>query len=49
MQANNLFTITRYLGPDPENAITGNVLGQGIDCGLLPNSRSFVAGIKINL
>ena len=49
VQANNLFTITRYLGPDPENAITSSVIGQGIDCGLLPNSRSFVAGIKINL
>ena len=49
IQANNLFTITRYLGSDPESAMTGSVIGQGIDLGRLPQSRSFVAGVKINL
>ncbi|MBR4897506.1 MAG: SusC/RagA family TonB-linked outer membrane protein [Prevotella sp.] len=49
IQANNLFTITRYLGVDPESAMTGSVIGQGIDLGRLPQSRSFVAGVKINL
>ncbi len=49
VQANNVFTVTRYLGADPEFAMTGNVLGQGIDLGQLAQSRSFVAGIKINL
>ncbi len=49
VQANNVFTLTRYLGADPEFAMTGNVLGQGIDLGQLAQSRSFVAGIKINL
>ena len=48
-QANNLFTLTKYLGSDPETAVTSSVLGQGVDTGLLPSSRSFVAGIKINL
>ncbi len=49
IQANNLFTITKYLGSDPEFTMTGNVLGQGIDLGQLPQSRSFVAGVKVNL
>ena len=49
VQANNLFTITRYLGADPESAMTGSVIGQGIDLGRLPQSRSIVAGVKINL
>ena len=49
VQANNLFTLTRYLGADPESAMTGSVIGQGIDLGRLPQSRSIVAGVKINL
>jgi TonB-linked SusC/RagA family outer membrane protein len=49
IQANNLFTLTKYLGSDPEFTMTSNVIGQGIDVGQLPQSRSIVAGIKINL
>lgn len=49
IQANNLFTITKYLGSDPEFSMTSSVIGQGIDVGQLAQSRSFVAGIKINL
>ena len=49
VQANNLFTLTKYLGSDPEFSMTSNVIGQGIDVGQLPMSRTFVAGIKINL
>ncbi len=49
VQANNVFTLTRYLGADPEFAMTGSVIGQGIDLGRLGQSRSFVAGVKINL
>lgn len=49
VQANNLFTVTKYLGTDPESAMTSSILGQGIDLGRLPQSRSLVAGIKINL
>lgn len=48
-QANNLFTITKYLGNDPEFSMSNNVLEQGIDRGLLANSRNFMLGIKINL
>ena len=49
IQANNVFTISKYLGSDPEFAMTGNVIGQGIDLGRLAQSRSLVAGVKINL
>lgn len=49
VQANNVFTFSRYLGADPEFTMTSNVIGQGIDLGQLAQSRSFVAGVKINL
>ncbi len=49
IQANNLFTLTKYLGSDPEFTMTSNVIGQGIDVGQLSQSRSIVAGIKIKL
>ena len=49
IQANNLLTFSRYLGADPESAMTSSVIGQGIDLGRLPQSRSLVAGVKINL
>ena len=49
IQANNLFTWTKYLGTDPEFAMTSSVIGQGIDVGQLSQSRSIVAGIKIKL
>lgn len=47
--ATNLFTLTRYLGADPEFSSTNAVLGQGVDCGLVPTARTFQLGVKINL
>lgn len=47
--AQNLFTITKYLGSNPDCALSGNVLSQGIDRGLLGLGRSFAMGVKINL
>ena len=49
IQGNNLLTFTKYLGTDPEFSMTSSVIGQGIDLGRLPQSRSIVAGVKINL
>ena len=46
---NNLFTITKYLGSDPDCAIAGGILTQGIDRGLLGHGRSFSIGVNINL
>ena len=49
IQCDNVFTLTKYLGSDPEFALTNNIIGQGIDVGRLPQSRTLVAGVKINL
>ncbi|MBO4485929.1 MAG: SusC/RagA family TonB-linked outer membrane protein, partial [Prevotella sp.] len=48
-EANNLFTVTRYLGGDPEFSVANSVLYQGIDAGNVPLSRTFSLGLKINL
>ena len=47
--ANNLFTLTNYLGSDPEVWAGNSVLYQGIDRGLTAQGRSVLMGIKINL
>lgn len=48
-EAVNLFTVSRYLGSDPEISAGQSVLCQGIDTGLTPQSRAFTLGVKINL
>ena len=48
-EANNLFTLSRYTGEDPEFSCGNGIMYQGIDAGLLPSSRSFNIGVKINL
>ena len=47
--ANNLFTLTKYLGSDPEFSSSNNILTRGVDRGLLPQSTNFSLGLKINL
>ncbi len=47
--ANNLWTLTNYLGVDPECSAGNSVLSQGIDAGLVPQTQSFFVGVKINL
>ncbi len=47
--AQNLFTITKYLGSNPDCTLSNNALAQGIDRGLLGKGRSFAMGVKINL
>lgn len=49
VSANNLFTLTNYLGRDPEVSVKNEVLYQGIDAGMLPQTRSYFIGIKMNL
>lgn len=41
LSANNLFTLTRYTGYDPE-------VGGGVDYGNYPQSRTFMLGLNIN-
>jgi hypothetical protein len=47
--ANNVLTLTKYLGQDPEFSMNNGVLYQGIDAGLTPQNRSYYVGIKIKL
>lgn len=47
--AENLYTFTNYKGVDPEFSVNNNVLYQGVDAGLLPQTRSFHLGVKVNL
>ncbi len=46
---NNLLTLTKYLGADPEVSCGNGSLMQGIDAGYTTPGRSFTLGVKINL
>ena len=48
-EANNLFTLTHYLGNDPEASVANAVIYQGIDAGNVALGRTFTLGMKINL
>jgi len=48
-EANNLFTLTHYVGSDPEFSVANSVLYQGIDAGNVALGRAFTMGLKINL
>jgi len=48
-EGNNLWTLTKYLGTDPEMSCRNSSLYQGIDTGLIPSGRSFNVGVSINL
>jgi TonB-linked SusC/RagA family outer membrane protein len=47
--ASNIFTLDKYLGYDPEFGFSHLQIHQGIDYGLAPQPRQFIAGIKIGL
>jgi TonB-linked SusC/RagA family outer membrane protein len=49
VSANNLFTFSNYLGYDPEVAYSFGALGQGIDYGMIPQTRSIIMGINVGL
>ncbi len=49
VSVSNIFTLTNYLGYDPEFAYSQSPIYQGIDYGLTPHARQFIAGIKIGL
>ena len=46
---NNLCTWTKYLGGDPEFAFGNSPLYMGVDAGMVPQSREFNFGVKVNL
>jgi hypothetical protein len=47
ISASNIFTFTKYLGYDPEFSYSYSQSVQGVDYGLLPQVRQFIAGIKV--
>jgi trans-2-enoyl-CoA reductase len=47
--ASNLLTITKYSGYDPEFMYMNNPFGMGIDYGSMPQTRSFIIGLKLGL
>ena len=49
VSANNIFTLSDYLGYDPEFAFSHSPVHQGIDYGMMPQCRQFIAGVKIGL
>jgi hypothetical protein len=49
LSAGNLFTFTNYLGTDPETSASNHPLLQGIDAGLIPLTRNYNIGIRLNL
>lgn len=46
---NNLFTITDYLGYDPEFSATASIFGQGTDTGLMPQFTTIQLGLRLGL
>lgn len=49
LSADNLWTLSKYLGSDPEFSSSNQIYYRGIDTGLLPQSRGFNAGVRFNL
>jgi len=47
--ATNLYTWNRYLGFDPEFSFSYRTMEQGIDYGMMPQTRRFMMGIRIGL
>lgn len=46
---NNLFTLTDYLGYDPEFSATSSIFGQGADIGLMPQFMTIQIGLHLGL
>jgi TonB-linked SusC/RagA family outer membrane protein len=49
LTAYNAFTVTQYSGYDPEFMYMNNPFYMGIDYGSLPQTRSFILGIKLGI
>jgi TonB-linked SusC/RagA family outer membrane protein len=47
--ASNVYTLSKYLGYDPEFGYSQRQLDQGVDYGLTPQPRQFIVGIKLGL
>ena len=49
VNAQNLFTITKYSGTDPEVNVHTSNLGGGLDFGVFPAFRTFEFGAKLTI
>jgi TonB-linked SusC/RagA family outer membrane protein len=49
ISASNVFTLSQYLGYDPEFSYSFTQMEQGIDYGLTPQPRQFMVGVKLGL
>ena len=49
ISAKNLFTVSNYLGYNPEFSHAYNPMQQGLDYGMMPNTSQYVLGVKIGL
>ncbi|WP_379925732.1 SusC/RagA family TonB-linked outer membrane protein [Mariniflexile jejuense] len=49
VSGNNLFTITDYLGFDPEFSASSSIFGQGVDLGLMPQFMTVQLGLRLGL
>jgi len=49
ISADNLWTLSKYLGSDPEFSSSNQIYYRGIDTGLVPQSMGFNGGIRFNL
>ena len=49
ISASNIITLHKYLGYDPEFGFSHLQIHQGIDYGLTPQPRQFIAGIRVGL
>ncbi|TDD99368.1 SusC/RagA family TonB-linked outer membrane protein [Flavobacterium cellulosilyticum] len=47
LQGNNLYTITKYRGSDPEVSINGNSINSGKDQNVPPNAQVYTLGLNI--
>ncbi len=47
--ATNLLTITKYTGYDPDFMYLNNPFYLGVDYGMMPQTRSFIIGLKLDL
>lgn len=47
ISANNLFTITNYMGYDPDIGAAQGTLSNGIDYGFYPQARTIMGGVNI--
>ncbi|HEY4337222.1 MAG TPA: TonB-dependent receptor, partial [Puia sp.] len=46
VSSQNLFTITKYPGYDPEVTNMSNGITQGLETGVIPNPRSYTFGLR---